>query len=365
LLHSNANEMLLELLLVLAGLYLAWTLGANDATNIVSMAVGSKTISLRKAMIFFILCLGVGVVFLSGNIIETVSSDIVSPRLITMGHATIALLVAASWVHFATWKGWPVSISQSVVSAVMGIGLMESWKAGVLLLHWQKISILAGVWLISPLLGFLGGWLLFKIVHRFVRHRHLYFSDTLRDLVMRPFRTIKEWIAGDLRQRERLFKGGLVLSAGYMAVALGANTVGSTTGLIYSGFRGHDSVLGVSLENGNLLLAMKLMVLVAVVLGMVTFGQHLVDFIGTRLVELNALRGAAIQVTSASVVLVAALMGYPISTTGVFVGAFLGVDSGEDHPRMKKHAAHSLKMAFLVTIPVTAFLAGGLTWVLI
>ena len=52
-----------EILLLLAGVYLAWSLGANDAGNVVSTAVGSKTISFKKAMIFFVLCLGVGAIF--------------------------------------------------------------------------------------------------------------------------------------------------------------------------------------------------------------------------------------------------------------------------------------------------------------
>ncbi len=354
--------MLQELLLLIAGIYLAWSLGTNDAGNVISTAVGSKTISFKRAMVFFVFCLAVGAIFLSKNVIKTVSAGIVEAELITIGHATIALFVAAAWVHFATWKHWPVSISQSVVSAVLGIGLAEGFRAGMNFVQWKTVLTLAGVWAFSPIIGFLAGWILFKVVHGFVRHRHLYFRDTLHDLIGHPLRTVKEWFAGDLRRREKMFKVVMLLSAGYMAVALGSSTVAATTGLVYSGFSGSEMEPLWGVDSLGL---MKLLVLGSVILGILTYGRHLVDFLGSRLVKLNALRGSIIQFATASVIIVCALMGYPVSSTGVFVGSFLGVDSGEDHPHIKKHAVHSLRMAFLVTIPVTAVVSGLLTWILL
>lgn len=350
-----------ELLLFIAGIYLAWSLGANDAGNVISTAVGSKAISFRKAMIFFVLCMAVGAIFLSGNVIKTVSSGIVPSEIITMTHATIALFVAAGWVHFATWKQWPVSISQSVVSAVLGIGLAEGLRAGVSFIFWKKILILAGVWLVSPILGFLAGWILFKVVHGFVRHRHLYVRDTICEFLGHPFRAIRERLSGDLERREKMFKAVMIISAGYMAVALGSNTVAATTGLLFSGFSEEGMSLLWDLDPLGFL---KMIVLLSVILGILTYGRHLVDFLGSRLVKLNPLRGGVIQFATASVIIGCALMGYPVSSTGVFVGSFLGVDTGEDHPQMKKHVGHNLLMAFLVTIPVTAALSGVLTWFL-
>ncbi len=349
--------MLAETLLILSGLYLAWSLGANDAGNIISTAVGSRTISYKKAIWVFIICLAIGAVFFSGEVIKTVSSGIVPSEVIGMNQATIALFVAAGWVHFATWKKWPVSISQSVVSAVLGVGIVESLRVGVNLIFWEKVLILAGVWLFSPVIGFLVGWILFKVVHGFVRHRHLYFKDTLHDLFTDPIETVGEIVSGELRRREKVFKGILLFSAGYMALALGSSTVAATTGLLWSGFGGIE-------VDFDLLGALKIGVLVAVILGIVTFGKRLIDFMGNRLVKLNALRGGIIQFATASVILGCALMGYPVSSTGVFVGSFLGVDSGEDHPKMKKHAARSLWMAFLVTIPVVVGVSGLVSWVL-
>ncbi|MBT5016289.1 inorganic phosphate transporter [Candidatus Peregrinibacteria bacterium] len=349
--------MFAEILLILSGLYLAWSLGANDAGNIISTAVGSRTISYKKAIWVFVVCLGIGAIFFSEEVIKTVSSGIVPKEVIGMNQATIALFVAAGWVHFATWKRWPVSISQSVVSAVLGVGIVESLRIGANLIFWEKVMVLAGIWLFSPVIGFLVGWILFKVVHGFVRHRHLYFKDTLHDLFTDPIETVGEIVSGDLRRREKVFKAILLFSAGYMALALGASTVAATTGLLWSGF-------GEAEFSFDLLGVLEIGVLGAVILGIVTFGKKLVDFMGSRLVKLNALRGGIIQFATASVILGCALMGYPVSSTGVFVGSFLGVDSGEDHPRMKKHAIKSLLVAFLVTIPVVAGASGLISWLI-
>lgn len=354
-----------EILLILSGVYLAWSLGANDAGNIISMAVGTKTASYRKAMIFLILCLAFGSIFLSKEVIKTVSSGIVDVNLITMSHATIALFVSAGWVHFATWKKWPVSISQSVVSSVLGIGMVESFLASENLIQWDHMIKIVGVWLFSPIIGFLAGWLIFKVVHGFVRHKHFYFKDTISDIFKHPFQSIREFLSGELRKREHVFQILLLLSAGYMAVALGANTVATTTGLLYSGFYGQGTLLGYSLGDLNGLLVMKLIVLVSVIVGIVTYGKRLTSFLANRLMELNVLRGALIQFSAASVIIIAALSGYPVSTTGVFVGSFLGVDSGEEHPTIKSHASRDLIYGFLVTIPVTVILSGLLTWLLL
>jgi inorganic phosphate transporter, PiT family len=340
-----------ETLLILSGLYLAWSLGANDAGNIISTAVGSRTISYRKAIWFFIVCLGIGAIFFSEEVIKTVSSGIVPSEVIGMREASIALFVSAVWVHFATWKAWPVSISQSVVSAVLGIGIVEGLRAGANVIFWKKVMILSGIWLFSPVIGFLIGMVLFKVVHGFVRHRHLYFRDVLHDLFKDPVHTVEEMVSGELRKREKVFKVILLLSAGYMALALGASTVAATTGLLWSGFAGKE-------VSFDLFSVLNWAVLIAVILGIVTFGKRLVDFLGSRLVKLNALRGGIIQFATASIILGCAMFGYPVSSTGVFVGCFLGVDSGEDHPKMKKHAIHNLLMAFLVTIPVVAGISG-------
>jgi len=355
--------MIQEVFLLLVGLYLAWSLGANDVSNVVSTAVGSKTISFRRAVLFFVMFALIGLLFLSGPVVRTVSSGIVPSELMTIPHAIIVLFTAGAWIHFATWRKWPVSASESIVSGVIGVGLAESLKTGGDLVHWAMVLKLIGVWLFSPLIGFVAGWILFKILHGFVRHHHLYFRDFLHDFLGHPLRTFHEWFSGDMVRRERFFKGILLLSMGYMALAFGASTLATTAGVLHSGVMSDGEFLHLAWDENTIFVLMKTMVILAVVIGVLTYGKGLVDLLGSHLLKLNPLRGAVIQFAAATVIVTAALFGYPVSSTGIFIGVFLGVNRGDDHSHLKSHAANHLKMAFFVTIPVTATVAGLLTLV--
>lgn len=352
-----------EIFLLIAGLYLAWSLGANDVSNVVSTAVGSKTISFHRAILFFVLFSLVGLLFLSGPVVRTVSSGVIPVELMTIPHAIIVLFTAGAWIHFATWKKWSVSASESIVSGVLGVGLAESLKVGVDLVHWSMVLKMIGVWLFSPLIGFVVGWVLFKIFHGFIRHRHLYLSDAVKDFCTRPFYVIHGWVSGEVVRRERIFKGILLLSMGYMAIAFGASTLATTAGVLHSGVMSDGSFLNLCWTENSIFVLMKALVVLAMVVGVVTYGKGLVDLLGSHLLKLNPLRGAVIQTAAATVIMGAALLGYPVSSTGIFIGTFLGVNRGDNHSHLKSHAAAHLKMAFLVTIPVTVTMAGVLTWV--
>lgn len=328
-----------------------------------STAVGSKTISFHWAILFFVLFSLIGLLFLSGPVVRTVSSGVVTAELMTIPHAIIVLFTAGAWIHFATWRKWPVSASESIVSGVLGVGLAESLKTGSDFVHWVMVLKMIGVWLFSPLIGFAAGWILFKVLHGLVRHHHLYFRDVLKDLFGHPLRTFCDWFSGDMARRERIFKGVLLLSMGYMAIAFGASTLATTAGVLHSGVMSDGGFLNLYWAKNSIFALIKAMVLMAVVTGVLTYGKGLVDFLGNHLLKLNPLRGAVIQSAAATVIMAAALLGYPVSSTGIFVGVFLGVNRGDDHSRLKSHAAGHLKMAFLVTIPVIVTMAGLLTWI--
>lgn len=357
-----------EIALLVAGLYLAWSLGANNSANIIGTAVGTKTLSFRLGIVFIMFCLGIGILFFSSNVIKTISSGIVDPSIITLPHAVLALLIAAAWVHFATWKKWPVSINQTIVSTVLGIGIAHQVDHALSLIEWGKVISLFGIWLLSPLIGFSAGMIVFRLVHGFVPHKHLYLRDSLRDAVHHPIQTYEQIHSGQLERYERVFRILLILGGGYMALAMGASTIASTTGLIYSGFGDDATVLQWFSGEQPGLLWVKWLVVLGVFLGIVTYGRHLTDFVANKLIKLNPLRGAIIQFTAATVIFVCAQFGYPISTTAVFVGTFLGVDSGEDHPHMKKKAFNEMIHSFFVTIPLVTSISTTaaliLEWVL-
>lgn len=164
------------LLLILAlclGVYVAWNIGANDVANAVGTAVGSKALTLKQAVIIAAIFEFCGAFFLGGNVSETLEAGIVKPELFVneindyIFGMLASLMATGVWLQLASFFGWPVSTTHSIVGAVLGFGLV---LGGFDAIYWTEISSIAASWIISPLMG--GGIAYF--IFTFIRRRILY-----------------------------------------------------------------------------------------------------------------------------------------------------------------------------------------------
>jgi PiT family inorganic phosphate transporter len=187
----------------LLGLYMAWTIGANDFANSMGAAVGSRAVSIRKAIVLGALCEVAGSVLVGSHVTDTVRKGIISPEAIaaaccaeepesSSGSApaasvpadgretavraaalcalgmTCALIAAAVWLHLATWLSMPVSTTHSIVGAVAGFGIVAAgWHA----VEWGKMGQIVASWFVSPVAGGLLAYTVFKLISRFILGR--------------------------------------------------------------------------------------------------------------------------------------------------------------------------------------------------
>jgi len=117
-----ATESVILVLGYLFGFYMSWNIGANDVANSMASSVGAGAITIRQALFIAGILNIVGAVFIGGHVTETIRKGIVSPELLSDPHQTLlgalaALLAAALWVSFATWKSLPVSTTHAIVGA--------------------------------------------------------------------------------------------------------------------------------------------------------------------------------------------------------------------------------------------------------
>ena len=103
------------------GFYMAWNIGANDVANSMASAVGAKAITLRQAIFIAGILNLVGAVFIGSHVTNTIRKGIVSTEVMSDPHLALigalsALLAAALWVSFATWKSLPVSTPRSAAA---------------------------------------------------------------------------------------------------------------------------------------------------------------------------------------------------------------------------------------------------------
>jgi inorganic phosphate transporter, PiT family len=159
-----------QILLVLGlifGLYMAWSIGANDVANAMGTSVGSGGLTLKKAVIVAGIMEFIGAVLVGSHVSETVRGKMFDPALfeptaLVLGFMA-ALLAAAAWLQFATWYGWPVSTTHTIVGAVVGIGVLIGGASSI---NWGKILSIVLSWGTSPVLGGLLAYTLFKIIQK-------------------------------------------------------------------------------------------------------------------------------------------------------------------------------------------------------
>ena len=120
-------------LIVLAlvfGFYMAWNIGANDVANAMGTSVGSGALTFKRAVILAAILEFAGAFFVGSSVSDTVRKGIVDPIIFTgdpqafvLGMLS-ALLAAGVWLQVASYFGWPVSTTHSIVGAIVGFGVV-------------------------------------------------------------------------------------------------------------------------------------------------------------------------------------------------------------------------------------------------
>lgn len=273
-----------------ASFYMAWCLGANDASNPTECAVGAGVVSLRQALVLFAIFTSLGALLQGHMVIKTLGRGIV-PSIDLVGAFTTAL-AAGLWITLCTYLGLPISTSQSITGAVIGYGLVVYGLEGV---RWELMTRVVASWLTSPLSAIAMTMFLFKLLTRLIKGTPL----------------------GD-----RLVRALLVASLCFSAYSFGANDVGNATGVLLTAVGG----LGPA---GMWLLAAWGALGIAV--GGFTWGYRVIRTVAYRVTRLDPYSGAAAELSNALVVYLFttvpyALIGYgmPISTTHTSVGSVIG-----------------------------------------
>ena len=116
-------------LIVLAlvfGFYMAWNIGANDVANAMGTSVGSGALTFKRAVILAAIMEFAGAFLVGSHVSDTVRKGIVDPELFAgdpqafvLGMLS-ALLAAGLWLQFASYFGWPVSTTHSIIGAIIG-----------------------------------------------------------------------------------------------------------------------------------------------------------------------------------------------------------------------------------------------------
>lgn len=147
--RDNWNAaIVLKILLLIVSFFTAFTLGANTLGFIEEVAGSGYLvlISMTAGIIF-------GTLFLSKGVIKRVGQEI---YLMRYTNAFSSLFVSSILVEAATLFGVPLSNTQTLTSSVFGTGISYKVKT----IYLRPFVLIVATWIISPLAGFLLGWII-------------------------------------------------------------------------------------------------------------------------------------------------------------------------------------------------------------
>jgi phosphate/sulfate permease len=164
-------EIILTILALAISFYMAWNIGANDVANAMGTSVGSGALTLKWAILVAALMEFAGAFLVGSHVTNTVRKGIIDPVVFTgdpnsyIYGMIAALLAAGTWLNIASYKGWPVSTTHSIVGSVLGFGIVFSGFSSI---HWNTVSQIAASWVVSPLLSGVISFSIFILLRRVI-----------------------------------------------------------------------------------------------------------------------------------------------------------------------------------------------------
>jgi PiT family inorganic phosphate transporter len=162
-------NLIMLILVLVVGFYMAWNIGANDVSNAMGTSVGSGALTLKKAIFLAAILEFCGAFFLGSNVSHTMQHGLIdtsvfdnTPSLFVIGMFS-ALLATSLWLQVASYFGWPVSATHAIVGSILGFGGVIGGAKAV---HWPEVGSIAISWIISPLLSALLSFSLFSFLQR-------------------------------------------------------------------------------------------------------------------------------------------------------------------------------------------------------
>lgn len=162
-------ESVLIVIVLISGLYMAWNIGANDVANAMGTSVGSGALSLKQAVVIAAILEFSGAFFFGSHVSKTLEEGIITseafaqqPLILVLGMLS-SLIGAGVWLQLASYFGWPVSTTHSIVGALVGFGLAVG---GIEAIQWDNITYIGFSWIFSPILGGILAFLFFNALRK-------------------------------------------------------------------------------------------------------------------------------------------------------------------------------------------------------
>ena len=343
--------MILIVSVIVIALVFEYINGFHDTANAIATSVSTKVLTPRQAILMAALLNMLGA--LAGvSVATTIGKGLVDTSFVTTETIFCALAGAIIWNLFTWWLGLPSSSSHALIGGLCGATLASAhgqWNV----IRWAVVNPgsgkLEGLWpkvvvpmFSSPVMGIFVGFLLMNL---------------LVILLHRLTPRLINAIFGKLQ----------IVSAAFMGFSHGTNDAQKTMGIIalvlYTATNGGDfSHLPAWLHFLNtpkfeVAVWVKLACALTMAAGTAAGGWRIIRTLGHKMVKLQPIHGFAAETTAATIIQVASHLGIPLSTTHVISTSIMGVGATKRLSAVKWGIVGRMVWAWILTLPVTAFVA--------
>lgn len=291
-----------------SGLFLGWSLGANDASNIFGTAVGSKMVRFTTIALISSFFVILGAVYGGAGTSKTLGT---LGAVNALAGAFMVALSAALSVYSMARTGLSVSSSQAVVGAIIGWNLYAGKPTDL-----ETLARICSTWTICPLLSGIVAVILYFLFKRLLKYSHIH-----------------------LLMQDQITRIGLVVTAAISAYALGANNIANAVGMFV------ESCPFKPLKIGSLTTFTPEQVLfflgaVAVSVGILTYSKKIIMTVGNNLMKMTPIAAWIVVLSQAIVLLLFSSVSLhnwlenmslptlplvPVSSTQAVIGAIVGL----------------------------------------
>ncbi|MFO7573584.1 MAG: anion permease [Bacteroidales bacterium] len=297
----------MTLLFITSGLFLGWSLGANDAANIFGSAVGTRMITFRNAAIIASIFVILGAVLQGSGTSDTLGK---LGAVNAIGGSFTVALAAAITVYSMTKSSLPVSTTQAIVGAIIGWNIYTGNETDAL-----TLTQIVTTWISGPILG-----------------------GTIAVLLYMLLKWYKRRSGTHMIRFESHIRNGLILAGAFGAFSLGSNNIANVMGVFVPAIDLPGINLGfITIGSGQQLFFLGG---IAIAMGIITYSKRVMETVGSGIFELSS-EAALVVVLSQALVLflfssvalsnllngigLPSLPLVPVSSSQVVIGSILGI----------------------------------------
>lgn len=317
--------LVLTILVVIFALAFDFINGFHDTANAIATSVSTRALKPRTAVYLAAIMNFIGALTFTG-VAKTISKDIVDPFVLDNGALVIlaALTAAIAWNLITWYFGIPSSSSHALIGSIAGAAISA---AGFGILNYSGFIKIIQALLISPFIALFIGFLMMTIFKVVLKNRNLFTGNT----------------------RIRYLQVG---TAALQAFTHGTNDAQKAMGIITM------ALIAGGLQAGDdIQLWVRIAAATAMGLGTSIGGYKIIKTVGTKIMKIRPVNGAAADLSSAGIIFGATLLHLPVSTTHVISSAIMGVGTAQRVRGVNWGVAQRIILTWIITLPISAALA--------